>query len=275
MEPYEYDESYAPPKTSALAIASLVFAFLCQPVGFVLGVTSIILISRSQGRLGGMGLAIAGTIVSGVTAMFCMPMMAAVAIPGLLRSRVGANESSAIASLKAISTGQEQFRNAVALDQDGDGEGEFGFLSELGGVHPVRGGGPIYTANPYIPSVLGRVDANGVAVKSGYCFKLYLPGGDRVAVAERDTLPGPDRNAAGLQGRNYIVYAWPESPGRSGVRVFVVDAQGTVHANVNMGGRYAGPASPPPWDAALDDSDGNGSLDWDDGIGGQGWVPVW
>ncbi|MFO8058140.1 MAG: DUF4190 domain-containing protein, partial [bacterium] len=63
---------YQGPRTSGLAIASLVLGILaiCYGftgiVGFILGLVAISQINNSEGQLGGKGLAIAGTITSGV-----------------------------------------------------------------------------------------------------------------------------------------------------------------------------------------------------------------
>ncbi|MCU0724078.1 MAG: hypothetical protein MUC63_10790, partial [Planctomycetes bacterium] len=138
-------------------------------------------IARSGGRLRGAAHCFIG-ILLGIA-------ISAVAIPGLLRSRIGSGESSHIASLKAISTGMEQFRNA---------HGEYASLEVLAGVKAHKDG-VRFEGNPYIPRVLGDVDANGVSLKSGHCFKLYLRGKD-----------------------SFVVYAWPQKVNRTGTRLFAV-----------------------------------------------------
>ena len=42
--------------------------------------------------------------------------------------------------------------------------------------------------------------------------------------------------------------------------------------SISQAERYAGSSSPPPWNAAFEDSNGNGEKDWGDMIGGR-WVP--
>ena len=69
MEPYEIEEYYPPPRMSKLAIASLVCALLCSPIGLALGILAILVIYRSEGRFRGMGLAISGIVVS------CLPIL--------------------------------------------------------------------------------------------------------------------------------------------------------------------------------------------------------
>ena len=50
--------------------------------------------------------------------------------------------------MKAICTGQEQFKCACCIDQNRNGMGEYGFLAELGGTKACRGGGMQFESNP-------------------------------------------------------------------------------------------------------------------------------
>ncbi len=80
-----------PPRTSGLAIASLVLGCLglltcgiTSLVGLVLGIVALVRINKSGGRVRGKGLAIAGTIVSAVL-LLVMPIAAAMLLPRLVR----------------------------------------------------------------------------------------------------------------------------------------------------------------------------------------------
>lgn len=64
----EHDADSGPARTSGLAVASLVCSLICcipglSSIGALLGVFSLINIGKSDGRLGGRGLAIAGIVV--------------------------------------------------------------------------------------------------------------------------------------------------------------------------------------------------------------------
>ncbi len=79
--------------TSGLAVASLVlgvlglFTFgLTAVVGLVLGIVALVKINKSQGRLGGFGLAVAGMVVSGVM-LVMLPVLAAMLLPALARAK--------------------------------------------------------------------------------------------------------------------------------------------------------------------------------------------
>ncbi|MHC4599327.1 MAG: hypothetical protein ACYS47_10010 [Planctomycetota bacterium] len=179
-------------------------------------------------------------------------------------ARIGANEASAQGSLKCISVGQEQFQAACCIDQNTNGVGECGFLSELGGTKACRGGGQQYESSPYIPSILGKVDPSGVCKKAGYCFILYLPTGMRSATAH-----GGESVDHTMAEGSYIAYAWPEETGVTGVRLFVIDAQGQPYCKNES--PYSGPSDPPPWHAAFSKGSEKG---WTDAIDGEGWRPT-
>jgi prepilin-type N-terminal cleavage/methylation domain-containing protein len=84
------------------------------------------------------------TLVEIMIVVAIIALLAAIAIPNLLRARLQANESAAQAALKTIATAEVTYRTANAT---------YGTLAELGAATP-----------PYIDSVL----AGGT--KSGYTF---------------------------------------------------------------------------------------------------------
>ena len=104
-------------KTSGLAIASLIFGipfpfFPFSIVAVVFGHVSLSQIKKSAGRLGGKGLAIAGLVLGylGIAMIPLILIIAAIAIPNLLRARMAANESSAVYSLRTINTAQVTYQ---------------------------------------------------------------------------------------------------------------------------------------------------------------------
>lgn len=203
---------------------------------------------------------------------------AAVAIPSLGGARDQANEASAIASLKTIVTGQFQFQNAVGVDQNANGVGEFGFLQELAGTSPCRtdGGldGPTYAAAPFIPQILGLVDAEGRAMKNGYYFKLFLPG-EQEAIAAGMQLPVGEAALAPLQETTFVAYAWPVEWGQGGRQTFFVDATGQIYATDAM---YSGDFAPEPSAAFSPESQNprnlQGMAGMGEGLDGNFWFPI-
>jgi type IV pilus assembly protein PilA len=99
-----------PAKTSGMAIASLVCGivnvFPVSIIAIVLGHISLSQIRKSAGQLKGQGLAIAGLVLGylGIVAIPFILIVAAIAIPNLLRARIAANESSAVGSIRVLLT---------------------------------------------------------------------------------------------------------------------------------------------------------------------------
>ena len=97
-----------PQQTSGKAIASLVCGiiniFPLFIVAIILGHISLSEIKKSGGRLKGEGLAIAGLIMGylGIVAIPFILIVAAIAIPNLLRAKLLANESTTVASVRNL-----------------------------------------------------------------------------------------------------------------------------------------------------------------------------
>jgi type II secretory pathway pseudopilin PulG len=102
-------------KTHGLAIASLVLGclFLIPFIGIlfsllaiIFGIIALVTISNNKQTYKGNGLAITG-LVLGVLGIIIIPiiaLLAAIAIPNLLRARVVTNEAQAQATIRTIST---------------------------------------------------------------------------------------------------------------------------------------------------------------------------
>lgn len=118
-------------------------------------------------------------------------IIAAIAIPSLTRSKVSANEASAVASLHAIGTAQTSYSTTYA---------KVGYASKLSQLGPAPDGRPTVEAANLIPGDL----ANN-AKKAGYNFKLV--GG----------------------GTAYTIIATPDVPGKTGVRSFCSDQDSVIY----------------------------------------------
>jgi type IV pilus assembly protein PilA len=102
--------------TSGKAIASLIcgvffFVLPSSIAAVVLGHLSLSEIKKSAGRIQGQGLAIAG-LVLGYMGLAVIPIaiIAAIAIPNLLRARIAANEASAVSALRVITTAEVNYQ---------------------------------------------------------------------------------------------------------------------------------------------------------------------
>jgi prepilin-type processing-associated H-X9-DG protein len=101
------------PKTSGMAIASLVLGILgplscglTALVGLILGIISMNKIKESGGQLGGHGLALAGTIVSGVFLLIVpISVGSAMLLPALSKAKAKAQSISCINNVKQLNLG--------------------------------------------------------------------------------------------------------------------------------------------------------------------------
>jgi type II secretory pathway pseudopilin PulG len=132
-------------------------------------------------------------IVVGIIAI-----IAAIAIPNLLRSRMSANEASASGSMRTISSGQVAFQTAAFVDSDGDGHGDYGTLAQL--ADPDGGG----ATPPFVDAILGG------GTKEGYVYTVAVTLGSAAATPA------------------YNCTAVPSSSGQTGFRQFYVDETGVI-----------------------------------------------
>ena len=128
---------------------------------------------------------------------------------------------------------QEQFKAGVYRDQDGDGNGEYGLLSELAGRRDVGDAQRL----ALIEGPLARG-----ATAGGYSYTIYLPGGaTRVADdGKTETRPLVPGNAE-VQEKSFVAYAWPSRA-----------KDGTMYALTNgvvYQAAYSG--MPPAWNAVF------------------------
>jgi len=137
-------------------------------------------------------------------------IIAAIAVPGLLRARMAGNEASAIASMRAISSSQQAYA--------GQCHGYATVLTEL------KAAGGFLS-----PDLTGGVSV----VKSGYTVTL-VPG------AGNTPLAAPPAGCTGT-GTNYYASATPMSVGSTGTRGFATDEPGTIWQDM------AGAAPPQPF----------------------------
>ena len=168
----------------------------------------------------------------------------------LERARISANEAAAIATLRSIASAQELVQSLIEIDTDFDGTGEYGYLGEMAGVAAVRGSGePMDPA--LLVSSLGNVTAGGIAERSGYLFRVFLPGatvGGRTPGLPEGSRVEPDPDAAEIL---WCAYAWPAEAGVTGRRAFFISHEGELTAAPNADGAYSGEDRAPAFDAAL------------------------
>jgi type II secretory pathway pseudopilin PulG len=205
-----YPATYGEPR-KGLAIASLVLGVLsiltlgCLGIGaitgLVLGIIAYTRANRAPQEYGGKGMALGGIITNALSLLIIIPagIIAAIAIPSLLRARVSANESAAIGDIRTIVSAQAAYQSASG--------GYYGTPECLANPAPCI---PNYQGPTFLDAQLASLQP-----KSGY---------------QRSFHPGPaaqgDQGLSGLMG--YAYTAVPVAKGQTGVRGFCGDASGVV-----------------------------------------------
>ncbi len=229
------------------------------------------------------------TLIELMIVVAIIAIIAAIAIPQLLRSRISSNETAAIGTLTTLRTVQAQFQQAVVVDQNGNGIGEYGLFQELSGQEVPRGATGARTPGEFISQELGAVDANGIATKAGYMFLIFMPAdgvGPCVSEGAIDLALTVPANADEQEVR-WCCYAWPVSRTETGNRAFCVNQTGTVYQSQNDANTqlYSGTLTMPAPEAAFIAVAGNPPItnlggrfprlgQGETGADGGVWVPV-
>lgn len=194
------------------------------------------------------------TLVELLVVTAVLAIIAAIAVPYVIPARITANETAAIATLKAIGSAQAEARSGNWIDSDSNGVGEYGFLQELSGVRNTRQDtdgdrvaddeGPAALSRPILQVAFGGLDGNGQLLRSGYLFRVYLPRSGPRFEGERSVTSSYRRVHAGEAENYWAVYAWPRTYGSTGKRAFFMNQTGQILACKNDRTRYSGSNSP-------------------------------
>lgn len=172
------------------------------------------------------------TLVELMIVVGILAIIASMAIPNLLSSKIAANQNNAVTSLRNLATAQAQFRTTVAVDADSDGAGEYGTFGEMAGAVAlnVRGGAglPVPMNPPIMAPPFELIDAAGRTSKTGYFFLMFLPDVNFVGLPEiANGGPDPAVNADACE-YTWSCYAFPIQAGSSGSLAYYVDHRGEI-----------------------------------------------
>ncbi len=138
-------------------------------------------------------------------------IIAAIAIPNLLRSRIAANEAAAVQDMRGIITAEAAYSTTYGI----------GYSATLANLGAAGGGGPATSANADL------VESDLAAgIKSGYSFTY---------------VPSPPAAGSGII-YDYALNTAPLVPGSTGQRFFYTDQTGVIRFNPAA---KAGPADLP------------------------------
>ena len=202
-------------RRQGFAVASLVLGVLCLPtlglvgvgalLGIIFGIAALKKAHDKPQEYGGKGLAIAGIVLSALS-IVVMPLVigiiAAIAIPTLLRARVSANETAAIADVRAMASAEAAYRAANG-----------GYFDVPQCLADPSGCIPGYVGSSLVDPSLARLEAT-----QGY-RRWFHPG------------PVALRRSAKVSASSLTSFTFGLSPlarGQTGVRSFCTDATGRV-----------------------------------------------
>jgi type IV pilus assembly protein PilA len=150
------------------------------------------------------------TLIELLIVVAIIGIIAAIAVPGLLRARMAGNEASAIGSLRAVNSAELSYSTSCS-------QGFAATMAEL--ASPPSTGG-----QPFISPDLNA----SPETKSGYTM-TYVPGTAIAGAAGSCTAAG---NTGPVPVDIYAYAAAPISPNSSGVRYFGTDEQQTIYQDV-------------------------------------------
>ena len=187
------------------------------------------------------------TLIELMIVIAIIAIIAAIAIPNLLAARLSSNETAAIATVRNVISAQAQFQQSARADVDNDGTGEYGGFVELSGGGAGRMAAILNP--PVLSGAFRTLNATGQVSRSGYFFRMFLPGAGGVAVGEPQTgfVAGSGLNAD-LAETTWCCYAWPVNYSQSGNRTFFTNQSGDLVTTEFA--TYTGTTGPAP-DAAF------------------------
>jgi len=151
------------------------------------------------------------TLIELLIVVAIIGIIAAIAVPGLLRARMSGNEASGIGSLRAINSGQAAYSSSCAAG---------GYAQSLADLAKSPGAGGQGFISPDLAGAATSI------VKSGYTVTLKVSTNPAPATV---TLAANTCNASAADAMSgYFGTATPVTVGGTGTRAFGTDARGSI-----------------------------------------------
>ena len=151
------------------------------------------------------------TLIELLIVVAIIGIIAAIAVPGMLRARMSANEASAIASLRALHSAQSTYSSSC---------GQGGYATSLAILAAPCNAGTGFISPDLNPAGVGVTkNAAGTGVlKSGYDIDLT----GKAGMGPVDATGRPTNN-------DYTATAIPQAAGSTGQRGFNLSGAGTIY----------------------------------------------
>ena len=154
------------------------------------------------------------TLIELLIVVAIIGIIAAIAVPGLLRARMSGNEASAIGSLRAINSSESTYSSSCGAN---------GYAVDLADLALAPSGSTAGFISP-------DLSVNGVS-KSGYIVNLSADTSAVAITPASKTCNGSTNDAVSA----YFAEAHPVTIGSTGQRSFGTDTRGTIYFD-NTGG---------------------------------------
>ncbi len=221
QSPQSYGQPLPQTEKESKATASMIFGILSLVCfGILAGIPAIILghisrsnIRKSMGRLSGDGMALAGLVMGYISVAYTVVVffiIAAIAIPNLIRARISANESSAAAAVRTVATAEIQYQTSYS---------NVGYAPDLA----TLGGDPCNAATAEHACLIAGPIADQSCTANHWCAKS----GYRFMVQADDKQPH----------ESFAVTAVPVEPDRTGAKNFCAGTDGVVRYERASSGR--------------------------------------
>ena len=149
------------------------------------------------------------TLIELLIVVAIIGIIAAIAVPGLLRARMSGNEASAIGSVRAINSAQASYSS-------GCGQGGYATSLTILGT-PCAAGTQGFISPDLNPATAGVTTSGTGVIKSGYIVDMTGNG-----------VVGPNDGSGTATNNDYTATAIPQTVGSTGQRGFNSTGAGTI-----------------------------------------------
>jgi prepilin-type N-terminal cleavage/methylation domain-containing protein len=194
------------------------------------------------------------TLLELLMILVILAILVTIGLPLLLRTKVDADETAALATVRQIVQSQMLFANRKEADLNQNGTGEYGTFGEMSGNVAVRAanGGTKFMDPSAINPSFRAISPIGEMVRGGYYYRIYLPGPTGDGILELAGGGADPAVFADLAESTWCVYAWPQRYAVTGRRAFFANQSGEITSTDDP--RYSGPGAPIAPGAALADT---------------------